>query len=83
MADIAPSLSAYGYTVVDRHEPDYVVFELRERSAWDAFSFGSNENATRVVIALAEPTPGTTELLASGAARRPVRKAFAQISAPG
>lgn len=82
MESIAPSMSAYGYTVVDRNEPDYLVFELRERSVWDAFSFTASETQTRVVLALTEPTPGHTELRVSGRARRPVRKAFAQISDP-
>lgn len=86
MSHVAPSMSAYGYTVVDRHEPDYIVFEITEKPAWtllvSVFAYLLSEDASRVVIALTEPAPDHTELLVSGRARRPVRKAFAQISGP-
>ncbi len=87
MAHIAPSMSAYGYTVVDRYEPDYIVFELEERPTWPWLFMGMaalfvSDRPTRVVVALSEPTPGHTELLVSGTARRPVRRAFAGLSSP-
>jgi hypothetical protein len=85
MTHIAPSMSAYGYTLVDRSEPDYMTFELSERPSWP-FLFGllamllASEDQTRVVVSLREDGPDRTLLVAEGTARRPVRKAFAELS---
>jgi hypothetical protein len=85
MAHIAPAMAAYGYTIVDRHEPDFIVFELAERSAWPLLLLGplglfAPGERSRVAVSLVEVAANGTKLVAAGTARRTVRRAFAEIS---
>jgi Domain of unknown function (DUF1707) len=66
MTDIAPAMAAYGYAIVASHEPDFIVFELA---------------GSRVAVSLVDLGDNHTRLVAAGTARRPVRKAFAGLSA--
>ncbi|MEA2123510.1 MAG: hypothetical protein QOI80_292 [Solirubrobacteraceae bacterium] len=85
MVHIAPAMAAYGYEIREVHEPVFVVFELEEHPAWPWLLGGvlaifASGESTRVVVSLQEETPSRTVLVAAGMARRPVRKAFAELS---
>jgi hypothetical protein len=86
MAHIASAMAAFGYSIAETHAPDFVVFELEERSTWPWLFIGPlamlvPQRKTRVTVSLSGDEPSRTTLVAAGAARRAVRKAFADISA--
>jgi hypothetical protein len=85
MAHIAPAMAACGYSIVESHEPDFLVFELEEASVWPWLFIGplailAPKRKTRVAVSLLQDGPSRTTLVAAGAARRGVRKAFAAIA---
>jgi hypothetical protein len=84
MQHIAPSMTAYGYELVSGHEPDFMTFELSERRGWPWLlgplsGLLAPKRETRVVISFREIAVGRIQLTAEGSARRPVRRAFAEI----
>lgn len=88
---IVPRMAASGYTIVDRHEPELIVFARDERPWWVPlsciflFPFGlfalTVRNTERIVVSLDARGADRTSLAVSGTARRAVRKAFAGLSA--
>jgi hypothetical protein len=86
MAHLAPAMVASGYSIAETHEPDFLVFELEESSAWPWLFIGPltvlfPRRRTRVAVSLQEMGPKCTTLVVAGVARRAVRKAFVAISA--
>ena len=63
--DILPVMVATGYDVIGRVDNELLVFERRDE---------------RVVVAFNESGDGGTRLVVHGTARRPVRKAFANLA---
>lgn len=86
---IVPSMVRVGYDVVARDEPRMLVFEIRERPAWVplvciiGFPIGlialAYKDTQRIVVTFDEIDPDRTRITSAGTARRPVRKAFAQL----
>jgi hypothetical protein len=87
---IVPSMVRVGYDIAARDEPRMIVFEIRERLGWVhwacvlAFPLGllalAYQETQRIVVTFDELSPDRTRVTAAGLARRPVRKAFAEIS---
>ncbi len=87
---IVPSMVRVGYDVAGRSEPHMLVFECREHPAWVPFAcvllfpIGlvslAYRETQRVVVTFEELGPDQTRITVQGTARRPVRKAFAQLS---
>lgn len=86
---IVPAMVRAGYDIVSRDEPRMIVFEIRERPGWVpwvcilAFPVGllalAYKETQRIVVTFDEIAPDRTRIAAAGIARRPVRKAFAEI----
>ncbi|HEX7289696.1 MAG TPA: DUF1707 domain-containing protein [Conexibacter sp.] len=86
---IVPAMVRFGYDVVGRDEPRMLVFEIRERPAWVpwvcvlGFPIGlialAYKDTQRITVTFDELGPDRTRLTSSGLARRPVRKAFAEL----
>ena len=88
MADVAPPMERWGYDITQRWD-GRLRFERESRPAWTfvvavlLFPFGLlallHKDRERVTIDLDEFDDGTTQLVASGIAPLPVRRAFADL----
>jgi hypothetical protein len=86
---IVPSMVAAGYDVVARTSGELLVFETTEHPAWVPFACVllfpvgllalTVSYSYRVVVSFDARGPDTTRLVVHGTARRPVRKAFAEL----
>ncbi|HKG02581.1 MAG TPA: DUF1707 domain-containing protein [Conexibacter sp.] len=86
---VVPAMVRGGYDVVSRDEPRLLVFEIRERPAWVplvcvlGFPIGlialAYKDTQRIVVTFDELAPDRTRITVAGIARRPVRKAFAEL----
>lgn len=91
-SSMVPTMGRSGYDVVDRSEPELLIFERSERPAWVPlvcivfFPFGLLallvQKSERVVVTFDEVGPKLTEMNVQGRARRPTRRTFATISFP-
>jgi len=89
MEHIVPPLVRFGYDIVVQSEPRMLVFEIRERPAWVplvcivGFPVGLiallYKDTQRIVVTFEELDQNRTCLTSAGLARRPVRKAFAEL----
>ena len=89
---MVPTMSRSGYDVVDRSEPELLIFERAGRPAWVPFvcivffPLGLlallARSSERVVVTFDEIGPKRTEMNVQGRARRPTRRAFATITFP-
>jgi hypothetical protein len=87
---VVPSMVRAGYDIAARDEPRMIVFAIRERPAWVpwvcilGFPIGlialAHKDTQRIVVTFDEMGPERTRLTVAGIARRPVRRAFADIS---
>jgi hypothetical protein len=88
MADVVPPMERYGYDITQRWD-GRLRFERETRPAWTIlvaiflFPFGllalMYKDRERVTIDLDEFDDGTTQLVASGVAPLPIRRAFADL----
>lgn len=86
---IVPSMVRFGYDIATRDEPRMIVFEIRERPAWVpwvcilGFPLGlialAYKDTQRVVVTFDEVDGDRTRITTAGLARRPVRRAFAEL----
>jgi hypothetical protein len=82
---LAPAMGAYGYSIVDGHEPDFIVFELTEKRVMPyvlllgPLGLLAPSTQSRVAVSLIDLGEDQTKLVAAGTARRAVRRAFAAI----
>jgi hypothetical protein len=84
---LAPRLEACGYQIVSRDERS-IAFERHRRPLWTivvavgVFPVGLlallHQSHSRVLVSLTE-TPGGTEVIASGTAPLPIRRAFVEL----
>jgi hypothetical protein len=90
LAHVVPPMVRFGYDLVDRREGEALVFERSELPGWVpfacvfAFPFGlialTARRTTRVRVDFSPRPERTTQLTVSGEARRPVRRAFAELA---
>jgi hypothetical protein len=88
MADVAPPMKRWGYDITQRWD-GRLRFERESRPVWTflvavfLFPFGLlallYRDHERVTIDLDELDDGTTQLVASGVAPLPIRRAFAEL----
>ena len=86
---VVPSMVRFGYDIAARDEPRMIVFEIRERPAWVpwvcilGFPLGlialAYKETQRIVVTFDEIDRDRTRITTAGLARRPVRKAFAEL----
>jgi hypothetical protein len=90
LSKVVPAMLAAGYDLTERADGELLVFESAERPAWVlaacilVFPIGllalQVRNTYRIVVAFDDAPDGGTRLTVQGTARRPVRRAFAELS---